>query len=92
LLAVKFADTHSHVLRQHEPEKRALFAVELRADRATRIRRPFLARQGRERVCNMGENVKEIAVLRVEDLLHFGKLLATEALLGESRGIGAVRA
>ena len=71
------------VVRQDEIEEDLLLAVEVRGDLHLGLARTLFPTEGWQGVGDVGENVEEIAFLGVDDLLHLGQLVGTEAFFSE---------
>ena len=67
-----------------EVEKDLLLAVELRGDDHLGPCGTLFPSDRREGVGNVGQHVEQIALFRINDLLHLGQLLTAKALLGET--------
>ena len=81
---VELLDSYLHVVRKHEVEKDLLFVVELSADDDLRPRGALFAGDWRKSVGHVGQHVKQVTLLRVDNPLHRGQLLAAKALLRET--------
>jgi hypothetical protein len=85
LFLAKLLDTDIHVMREHEIKENLLLGVQVRTGDPFRLGRPFFTAQRRERIGNMRQHVEQIALFRIDDLLHLGQLFPAKAFLGESR-------
>src|SRR2546426_5009878 len=84
LVLVELFHADADVVRQHEVEKDPLFVVELSADDDLRPRGALFAGDWRKGVGHVGQHVKQVTLLRVDNPLHRGQLLAAKALLRET--------
>ena len=69
---------------KHEIKESLLLGVEVRVDIDLRLGRADLTRERDLRIRDMGKQVEKIAVLGIDDLLHFGKLFSSEPRRSES--------
>ena len=82
---------------QHEIEKCLLFGVELGIDMHPRLIGPHRPRDRRQRVGHVGQHVKQIALFRINDFLHFRQLVVAKSFVGQpvqqlgTRGLGALQ-
>ena len=71
-------------MREHEVEKGLLPKGEAGAYDDFRIGGALFARNRRERIGHVREHIEEVALLRVDDLLHLGQSLSREACFVKS--------
>ena len=69
---------------QDEIKENLLFAVEAGADLNFGLRGPLFPGQRRQCVGDVGQHVEEVALLGINDLLHFRHLLFAETFLGQT--------
>jgi hypothetical protein len=83
-ILILFLDPDLHVMGQHESQKDLLLAVEARADLHFSVFGPLLASQRGQRVGYVGQDIEEVTFLGVDYPLHFGHLLFSEPLVGQT--------
>src|SRR5437773_11912541 len=70
-------------MSQHEFQKSSLLARKMPVDRRPCTSRAFFARERRQSVGDISKHIEDVALLRIDDLLHFRKLIVPKALLSQ---------
>ena len=83
-LGGQFIDADRDVVRKHEGEEDALPGVEVSGDFYFGDFGPSLARQWRQGIGDMGQHIEKIALLCIDNFLHFAQLIWAEPFFGET--------
>ena len=81
---LQFFHAFCHVVLKDEFQESLLFGVEIGIDRHPCEISPFGSCHGWEQIGHIGEDVEEVALLRIDQLLHGQKFVVAEILLRQT--------